>query len=63
MVNVLKKYESIVVYNLGCTHVITDALSRLVPDITKSIGVPNQTIDVTLFMLQPIWLEEVKCYL
>jgi hypothetical protein len=30
--------------------------------ITKPIGVPDQTTDATLFMLQLVWLEEVKTY-
>jgi hypothetical protein len=63
MVTIFFKYEFIVVYKLRCTHVIIDALSRLVPDTTKLIRVPNQTINATLFMLQPIWLEEIKSYL
>jgi hypothetical protein len=57
------KHESTIVYKLGCTHVVTDALFRLVLDTTKPIGVPDQTIDGTLFMLQLIWLEKVKTYL
>ncbi len=57
------KYESIVVYKLSYTHVITDALSSLVPNTTKPIGVLDQTIDATLFILHPIWLEEVENYL
>ncbi len=56
------EYEFIVVYKLGHTHVINDALFRL-SDTTRSIGVPNQTTYVTLFLLQLIWLEEVKNYL
>jgi hypothetical protein len=56
------EYEFIVIYKPRCTHVIADALSRLL-DTTKSIGVSNQTINAALFMLQPIWPEEVKNYL
>jgi hypothetical protein len=50
------KYESTVVYKLGRTHVVANALFKLVLDTTKPIGVLDQTIDATLFMLQPIWL-------
>jgi hypothetical protein len=42
------KYDFIVMYKPSKTHVITDALSRL-PDITKPIGVFDQTIDASLF--------------
>lgn len=42
------KYQFIVVYKLGGTHVMANALCRL-SNITKPIGVPNQTIDATLF--------------
>jgi hypothetical protein len=42
-------------YKLGHTHVVANALFRFLNTI-----VPNQTIDVALFMLQPIWLEKVK---
>jgi hypothetical protein len=46
-------------YKLGCIHVKAHVLSKL-PNIIKSIGVPNQTIDATLFHLQPVWLEELN---
>jgi hypothetical protein len=42
------KYQFIVVNKLGGTHVMANALSRL-SNITKPIGVPDQTIDATLF--------------
>jgi len=32
-------------------------------DITKQKGIPNQTTNVTLFLLQPVWLEENFKYL
>jgi hypothetical protein len=53
------EYEFTVVYKPSRTHVVANALSRL-PNTTKPTRVLDQTIDVTLFMLQPIWLEEVK---
>ncbi len=56
------EYEFIVVYKLGHTHVVANALSRLL-DTIEPTGVPDQTIDTTLFMLQLVWLEEVKNYL
>ncbi len=45
-------------YKLGCTHVVANALFRLLDTI-----VPYQIIDAALFILQPIWLEKVKSYL
>jgi hypothetical protein len=56
------KYEFTVVYKLGTTHVITDALSKLL-DNSKPLGVPNQIVDASLFSIEPIWMEEVKTYL
>jgi hypothetical protein len=50
------------VYKLGITHVVANALSRLL-DITKPIGVPNQTTNVILFYTKPKWLKDVKEFL
>jgi hypothetical protein len=44
------------------THVIANALSRL-PDLTKPIGVPNQTIDVNMFYTKLEWLNDVNFFL
>jgi hypothetical protein len=44
------EYKFIVVYKLGCTHVVVGALFILL-NTTKLTRVPNPTIDVTLFML------------
>jgi hypothetical protein len=41
---------------------MVDALSKLSNQI-KLVGVPNQTIDVHLFTLQPEWLQSVYEYL
>jgi hypothetical protein len=49
-------------YKLRRIHVVAHVLSKL-PNIIKSIGVPNQTIDARLFHLQLVWLEEVTDYL
>jgi hypothetical protein len=46
-------------YKQKKTHVIADTLSRL-PNITKPIGMPNQTIDASLFHIKPEWLNDVK---
>jgi hypothetical protein len=50
------------VYKLDRTDVVVDALSRLL-DITKPIGVPNQTTDVSLFYTKLEWLNDVKEFL
>ncbi len=42
-------------YKPSRTHVVANALFRFLNTI-----IPDQTIDVALFMLQPIWLEKVK---
>jgi hypothetical protein len=54
-------YEFNVIYKPSCTHVVADALFRL-PNTTKPTRVLDQTIDVTLFMLELVWLEKVKNY-
>jgi hypothetical protein len=56
------KYDFTIVYKPSRTHVVADALSRLL-DITKPIGVPNQTIDASLFYVEPKWLNDVKEFL
>ncbi len=52
----------IIIYKLGHTHVVVDALSGL-PDTIEPTRVRDQTIDVTLFMFQLVWLAEVMNYL
>jgi hypothetical protein len=49
------KYEFTIVYKLGRRHVVTNVLSRL-PDSSKPLGVPNQTVDASLFFVKPIWM-------
>ncbi len=56
------EYEFIIVYKPSHTHVVANALSRFMNTI-DSIRVPNQIIDAALFMLQLIWLEEIKNYM
>jgi len=50
------------VYKLGITHVVANALSRLL-DITKPTGVLNQTTNVILLYTKPKWLKDVKEFL
>ncbi len=49
-------------YKPGRTHVIIDALSRLL-DIIEPTCVPNQTIDASLFYTKLEWLKDVKEFL
>ncbi len=53
------KYDFILVYKLGKTDVVAYALSRL-PNITKSIGVSNQTTYASLFHTKLELLNDVK---
>jgi hypothetical protein len=53
------EYEFIIVYKLGYTHVVSDELSRLL-NIIVLIRVHDQITYVFLFMLQLIWLEDVR---
>jgi hypothetical protein len=46
-------------YKPGKTHVVADALLKL-PDNTEPTGVPDQTIDASLFCTGPKWLKDVK---
>jgi len=52
------EYDFTIVYKLNRTHVITDALLRLL-NSTKPTSVPNQTIDANLFYTRPEWLNDV----
>jgi hypothetical protein len=56
------EYEFTIVYKPGRTHIIVDVLSKL-PDSSKPLGVPNQTMDASLFSIKHIWMQEVKTYL
>jgi hypothetical protein len=56
------KYEFIIVYKPGRTHVVADVLSIL-PNSLEPLGVLDQTMDASLFFVKPIWMQEVKSYL
>jgi hypothetical protein len=56
------EYDFIVVYKPGRIHVVTNALSRL-PNIMKPVGVPNQTIDASMFYKERKLLNDVKEFL
>jgi hypothetical protein len=55
-------YDFKIVYKLGRSHLMVDALSKL-PNQTKHVGVPDQTCDAHLFTLQLEWLQNVYEYL
>jgi hypothetical protein len=50
------------VYKLSKSHVVVDALLRLL-DSTKPTGVPNQTIHASLFYIGLEWQNNVKEFL
>jgi len=52
------EYDFTIVYKLNRTHVVTDALLRLL-NSTKPTSVPNQTKDANLFYTRPEWLNDV----
>jgi hypothetical protein len=56
------EYDFTLVYKLGKTHVVTNALSRLL-DIMEPTCVPNQTIDASMFYKEPELLNDVKEFL
>lgn len=56
-----QEYESAIVCKPNHIHVVANAIFRLLETI-KLINVLDQTIDVALLHLQPIWLEEIRDY-
>ncbi len=56
------KYDFIVLYKPGKTHVVVDALLRL-PNIIEPTCVFDQTTDPNLFYTKPKWLNDVKEFL
>jgi hypothetical protein len=53
------EYDFIIMYKPSKTHVVANAMSRL-PNIIKPIGVPNQTIDASLFNTKLECFNDVK---
>ncbi len=49
-------------YKPCITHVVVDALSKLL-DIIQLIGVPNQTTDANIFYTKLEWLNDVKYFM
>jgi hypothetical protein len=56
------EYDLKIVYKLGRSHLMADALRRL-PNQVELVGVLNKTIDTHLFTLQLEWLQNVYDYL
>ncbi len=56
------KYDFTIVYKLGKTHVVVNALLRLLDSIEPT-SVPDQTIDANLFYIRCEWLNDVKEFL
>ncbi len=56
------EYDFTVMYKPSRTHVITDALSRLL-NSTKPTNVSNQTTNASLFYTKLEWLKDVKEFL
>jgi hypothetical protein len=55
------KYDFNIIYKLGRSHLMVDALNRL-PNPFEPIGVPNQNYNVHMFILQPKWIKNVYEY-
>ncbi len=56
------EYKFTIIYKLGKTHVVVKGLPRLLNN-SEPLGVPYQTMDASLFFIEPIWMQEVKTYL
>jgi len=56
------EYDFTIVYKPGRTHVVANALSRLL-NIIKPTGVLDQTIDANLFYTGLEWLNDAKEFL
>ncbi len=55
------EYDFIIIYKLGKTHVVADALSRL-PNTTKPTGIPKQYTYASFFFIDSKWLNDVKLF-
>jgi hypothetical protein len=53
------EYDFTIMYKPCIIHVFTYALSRLL-NIIEPIGVHDQTVDASLFYIEPEWLNDVK---
>ncbi len=57
-----QEYEFKIVYKLGRSHPMANALNRLSNQI-EHVGIFDQTFDAHTFTLQPEWLQNVYEYL
>jgi hypothetical protein len=55
------EYGFLMVYKPRSSHFMANTFLQLL-DATKNLGVLDQTIDASLFVLQPQWLQEVHTY-
>ncbi len=56
------EYDFMVMYKPCRTHVLVNALSRLL-DIIEPIGMPDQTTYASLFYIELKWLKDMKEFL
>jgi hypothetical protein len=49
------EYEFTIVYKHSRTHVVANALFRLLHSL-EPLGVPNKTMDASLFFVEPLWM-------
>ncbi len=51
------EYVFLVIYKLGRSHYVADALFWM-HELIEDNGVPNQTTNISFFLLQLVWLQE-----
>ncbi len=56
------EYDFTIIHKPSINHVVANALLK-VQDITYPMGVPNQTINASLFYIKLEWLNDVKEFL
>ncbi len=56
------EYDSSVVYKPIKSHLVVEALLQL-SNLGEPIGIPNQEIDVYLFILELVGLQDIHSYL
>jgi hypothetical protein len=56
------EYDFSIIYKPGRSHFVANALVQML-NVIKESGIPNQIMDVTIFLLQSMWLQEIILYL